>query len=51
MTDGIEETDETCEHCGATLLKVEPAELTDGPHDRAFICPPDDGCGVVDRYE
>ena len=52
MTDGtVERTDETCSNCGAPLLKVTPAETPEGVPDSAYICDPEEGCGMVDRYE
>lgn len=44
--DNVTHTDETCDNCGAGLLKVEPADA-----GVAYICDPDFGCGMVDRYE
>lgn len=47
MTDEVVHTEETCDNCGGGILKVDPEET-----DRAaYICDPEDGCGVVKRYD
>lgn len=40
-------TDETCVRCGAGLIRLEP----DDADEACVYCPPDQGCGMVDRYE
>lgn len=48
--DNVTYTDETCSNCGAGLIRIEPDE-TPGDAVVCVICPPDQGCGMVDRYE
>lgn len=50
MTDSdVTYTEETCDNCGAGLIKIQPEE-TPGDAVACIYCPPDQGCGMVDRY-